>query len=131
VSILVGAALGITGFVISGEGGEPPHGVDAVRRGGIRDVHVLQARGVQRARKLLGERALQLKARWPGDTLFSFFAHLEVYRSSNAAFDRAQARIREIKELRGPEVIRGSSESYCAYLDADGTRECGGSRGLV
>jgi hypothetical protein len=44
---------------------------------------------------------------------------------------RSQARIREIKEIYGPEVIRGTSESYCAYLDPDMAWECGGSRGLV
>jgi hypothetical protein len=75
--------------------------------------------------------ALELEARYPKDALSSFFAHLEVYRSEDAAFNRAQARIREIKEIYGPEVIRGTSESYCAYLDPDMTWECGGSRGLV
>lgn len=148
VSILVGAALGIAGFVISADGDAPPkpdrRGTNPIalaalirqgpfteelptplRAAGLGDVNIADASAANRVD------AVQLKARWPDDTLFSFFAHLEVYRSADAAFERAQARIREIKELYGPEVIRGTSESYCAYLDQDGTWECGGSRGPV
>jgi len=148
LSILVGLGLGIAGFVITGDGdsapepdrrGTNPIALAALIRQGpftealpsplratrLEDVNIADASAANRVD------AVQLKARWPGDTLFSFFAHLEVYRSADAAFERSQARLREIKELYGPEVIRGSSESYCAYLDQDGTWECGGSRGLV
>jgi hypothetical protein len=150
--ILVGAGIGIAGFVSSGDGegdggrsqattrhGPNPMALAAlIRQGpfterlpdpleasGLRDVNIADASAANRVD------AVQLKARYPADALSSFFAHLEVYRSEDAAFDRAQARIREIKEIFGPEVIRGSSESYCAYLDQEGTWECGGSRGAV
>jgi hypothetical protein len=147
--LLVGAGIGVAGFVISGNGGSEPPATDQrgtnpialaalirqgpfteqlpppLEAGGLDDVNIADSSAANRVD------AVQLKANDPSKGLGSFFAHLEVYRSEDAAFDRAQARIREIKEIHGPEVIRGTSESYCAYLDQEATWECGGSRGLV
>jgi hypothetical protein len=145
--ILVGAGVGALGYVLPSDDGpgqtdpDQPNPValgallregpfteplpDPLTAGDIEDVQIGDPAAVDRVEAM----QLSVDVKPPID---SAFAHLEVYRTTSSAAQRAQARIDEIKRLYGAEQILGTSASYCAYLDPNPAAwECGGSSGLV
>lgn len=146
LGVVVGATVGIAGFLIPGTS-SGPEAADAVspvalaalvRQGpfsevlpsefettGLVDVNIGDASAAGRID------ALELKAAHSED--IGFFAHLEVYPTGAAAIRRAEARIETIERIYDGNVVDGGPEAYCAYktIRAPTAWECGGTSGLV
>ena len=148
VGILVGAAIGVAGFVLPDDSSseEAEKEVSAValaalvRQGPFTEVLPMGLKPQGLVDVNLGESsaagrvdALELRASHTDD--LGFFAHLEIYPTADAAIRRAEARIETIERIYEEEgdVLDGGPESYCAYMTirAPIAWECGGTAGLV
>lgn len=145
LGIVIGAAIGLAGFLSTGDSRSEAKGeispvalAALVRQGpftqslpegleprGLTDVDIGESSAAGRIE------ALELKADHPAD--LGFFAHLEIYPTSDAAIRRSEARIETIERIYGGGIVDGGPESYCAYktIRAPMSWECGGTAGLV
>jgi hypothetical protein len=155
--IVVGAALGAAGLLLSGggssgsgggsSGSKPDNGLpnpvayaallregpftedlpDGLKAEGLADVNIADAS----AAGSLAAQQLQVSSNAPG--VMDVFAHFEVYPTPEDALARVRARSALIKRIVGSEKVQESPSSYCSYETIRGPTswECGGARGLV
>jgi hypothetical protein len=148
--IAVGAAVGVAGLILSGDGSsgtqsaKQPNPValsallrqgpfseslpDGLEATGLTDVNIADPSATGRVD------ALELEVGTsPASGAVDVFSHFEVYPTPDAATQRSEARIADLKAIFGPELVHGDASSYCSDGTTGGPTswECGGASGLV